>query len=87
MLLPFCSGLLSPHLISKNLKIKIYKTIILTVLYECKTFSLTLRKEHRSRVFEKRVLGRIYGPKREKWWEVGEDCLMRNLITCTLRKI
>jgi hypothetical protein len=45
-------NLLSSHLISKNLKIKIYKTVILpVVLCECETWSLTLREEYRLRVF------------------------------------
>jgi hypothetical protein len=45
-------------------KIKIYKTIILpVVLYGCETWSLTLREEHRLRVFENRVLRRIFGPR------------------------
>jgi hypothetical protein len=67
-------NLLSSHLISKNLKIKIYKTVILpVVLYGCETWSLTLRKERRLRVFEKRVLRRIFGPKRE------EDRFLRKL--------
>jgi hypothetical protein len=44
-----------------------YKTIILpVVLYGCETWSLTLREEHRFRVFENRVLRRIFGPKRDK---------------------
>jgi hypothetical protein len=48
-------------------KIKIYKTIILpVVLYGCETWSLTLREEHRMRVFENRVLRRIFGPKRDE---------------------
>jgi hypothetical protein len=48
-------------------KIKIYKTIILPVaLYGCETLSLTLREEHRLRVFENRVLRRIFGPKRDE---------------------
>jgi hypothetical protein len=47
-----------------NVKVKIYKTIILPiVLYGCETWSLTLREEHRLRVFENRVLRRIFGPK------------------------
>jgi hypothetical protein len=51
--------------LSKNLKIRIYKKIILpVVLYGCETWSLTLREEHRLRVFENRVLRRIFGPKR-----------------------
>jgi hypothetical protein len=46
---------------------KIYKTVILSVvLYGCETWSLTLREEHRLRVFEERVLRRIFGPKREE---------------------
>jgi hypothetical protein len=59
--------LLSSSLLSKNTKIKIYRTIILpVVLYGCKTRSFTLRVEHRLRVFENRVLRRIFGPKREE---------------------
>jgi len=51
----------------KNLKIKIYKTVILPgVLYGCKTWSLTFREEHRLRVFENRVLRRIIGAKGEE---------------------
>jgi hypothetical protein len=47
-------------------KKKIYKTIILPViLYGCETCSLTLREEHRLRVFENKVLRRIFGRKRE----------------------
>jgi hypothetical protein len=50
-----------------NVKIRIYKTIIFPViLYECQTWSLTLREEHRLRVFENRVLRRIFGPKRDE---------------------
>jgi hypothetical protein len=53
--------------LSRNLKVKIYKTIILLViLYGCETWSLTLREEHRLRVFENRVLRRIFGPKRDE---------------------
>ena len=51
---------------TQNLKIKIYRTIILpVVLYGCETWSLTLREEHRLRVFENRVLRRIFGPRRD----------------------
>jgi hypothetical protein len=57
--------LLSSSLLSKNIKIKVYRTIILPViLYGCETWSLTLREEHTLRVFENRVLRRIFGPKR-----------------------
>ena len=55
-------------MISENLKIKIYKTIILSVvLYGSETWSLTLREECRIRVFENRILRRIFGPKSGEW--------------------
>jgi hypothetical protein len=58
---------LSSRLISKNIKIKIYETVISpVVLYGCETWSLTLGEEHRLRVFENRVLRRIFGPKRDE---------------------
>jgi hypothetical protein len=54
-------NLLSSRLLSENLKIRIYKTIILpVVLYGCETWSLTVREEHRLRIFE------IFGPKRNE---------------------
>jgi hypothetical protein len=59
-------SLLSSYLLSRNVKVKIYKTIILPVaLYGHETWSLTLREKHRLRVFENRVLRRIFGPKRD----------------------
>jgi hypothetical protein len=70
-------NLLSSRLISKNLKIKLYKTVILpVVLYGCETRSLTLREEHRLRVFENRVLRKIFGPKMEEegsWRKLHND--------------
>jgi hypothetical protein len=58
-------NLLSSHLLSKNVKVRIYKTIILPlVLYGCGTWSLTVREEHKLRVFENWVLRRIFGLKR-----------------------
>jgi hypothetical protein len=54
-------------LLSKSVKIKIYRTVIFpVVLYECETWSLTLRKECRLRVFENKVLRRIFGPTRDE---------------------
>ena len=54
-------NLLSSSLLSKSLKIKIHRNIILpVVLYGCETWSLTLREEHRLRVFENKVLRRIF---------------------------
>ena len=60
-------NLLSSRLLSKTLKIKIYRTIILpVVLYGCETWSLTLREERKLRVFENMVLRRIFGPRRDE---------------------
>jgi len=54
-------------LLPKNIKIKIYRTIILPVVsYGCETWSLTLREERRLRVFENRGLRRIFGPKKDE---------------------
>jgi len=66
-----CRIICLPVCYTKNLKIKIYRALILPiVLYECETWSLTLREERRLRVFEKRVLRRIFGPRRD---EVREE--------------
>ena len=70
MLLFSSNTFLTSRLLSKNLKIKIYKTIILPVaLYGCEAWSLTLREECRLRVFEKRILRRIFGPKMDEYEE------------------
>jgi len=70
-------NLLSSRLLSKNLKIKIYRTIILpVVLYGGETWSLTLREECRLRVFENRVLRRVFGSKRDE--VTGEWRKLRN---------
>jgi hypothetical protein len=54
-------------LLSKSVKIQIYRTIILpVVLYGCETWSLTSREESRLRVLENKVLRRIFGPKRDE---------------------
>jgi hypothetical protein len=58
---------LSSSLLSKNIKIKIYRTIILSViLYGCEIWSLTLSEKRRLRVFENRVLRRTFRPKRDE---------------------
>ena len=60
-------NLLPSSLLSKTLKIKIYRTIILpVVLCGCETWSLILREERRMQVFENRVLRRVFGPKRDE---------------------
>ena len=76
---------LSSSLLPKNLKITIYRTITLpVVLYGCETWSLALREERRLRVFENRVLRRIFGPKRDETtgkWE--ENYITRRLLIST----
>ena len=69
-------NILSSRLLSKHLKIKIYTTIILPVMYGCETWSLTLREEHRLRVLENRVLRRIFGPTRDE--VTGESRKLHN---------
>jgi hypothetical protein len=65
-------------LLSKKLKIKIYRTIIVpVVLYGCEAWSLTLREEHRLKVFENRVLRRVFGPKGDEVTGNGENYIMR----------
>ena len=60
-------NLLSSRLLSKNLQIKLYRTIILPVVsYGCETWSLTVREERKLRVFENVVLRRIFGPRRDE---------------------
>jgi hypothetical protein len=64
--------------------VKIYKTIILpVVLYGCETWSLTLREEHRLRMFENRLLRRIFGPKRDDVMGEWKSCTMGSFIICT----
>jgi len=78
-------NLLSSSMLSTNIKIKIYRTIILpVVVYRCETWSLTLKEERRLRVSANRVLRRIFGPKRGEvtgeWrklvFEVFDACRM-----------
>jgi hypothetical protein len=67
MLATIWFSLLYSHLLSRNVQVKICKTIIQpVVLYGCETWSLTLNEQHRLRVFENRVLGRIFGPKTDE---------------------
>jgi hypothetical protein len=74
-------NLLSSRLLSKNLKIRIHKTIILpVVLYGCETTSLALREEHRLRVLENRVLRRIFRPRSDE--VMGEWRKLHNEELC-----
>ena len=70
---------MSSRLPSKHLKIKIYRTVILpVVLYGRETWSLTLREERKLRVFENRVLKKIFGPRRDEVTGNGGDCITRS---------
>ena len=67
------------NFISKNLKTKIYRTIILpVVLYGREAWSLTAREERKLRVFENMVLRRIFGPMRDEVTRNGGDCITRS---------
>ena len=78
-------NLLSSSLQLKNIEIKIHRTVILPViLYRCATSLLTLREEFRLRVFDNRVLGRTFGPKRNKVtmeWRKLQNEKLNNLYT------
>jgi len=72
-------NLFSSRLLTKNLKIKINRTIILrVVVYGCEMWSLKLREERKQRVFENMVLRRIFGPRMDEEKGVGEDCITRS---------
>jgi hypothetical protein len=80
-------NLLSSRLLSRNIKIRICKNIILLlVLYGCETCSLALREEHRLRLFENRVLRRIFGSKRDEvtgGWRKLHNEELHNLYSST----
>jgi hypothetical protein len=72
-----------------NVKVRIYKTIILpVVLYRCETWSLILREEHKLRVLENSVLRRISEQKRDEisGGGGGENCITRRFVICTIRQ-
>jgi len=67
-----------------NINVKVVKTVILhVVLCGCETWLATLREERRMRVFENRVLGRIFGSKRDEVKRSGENYITRSLMICT----
>ncbi|KAJ4425937.1 hypothetical protein ANN_27563 [Periplaneta americana] len=69
--------LLSSSLLSKNLKVKIYKTVILmVVLYGCETWTLSLREEHRLSLFENKMLRKIFGTKRDEVTGEWMHCIL-----------
>ena len=79
---------MSSSFLCKKLKIMIYRTIIVpVVLYGCETWSLTLREERRLRMFENRVLRRVFGPKRNEIAGNGENYIMKSIVICTPYRI
>jgi hypothetical protein len=79
---------LPSHPLYKNIKLRICKSIILpVVMYGRETWSLTLREEHRLRVFENRVLRRMLGPKRDEVTGGWRNCTVRSFITSTLLQV
>jgi hypothetical protein len=85
---PLVQSPLYPRLLSKNIKIKIYRIIIfLFVLYGCEAWSLTLREEHRLRVFENRVVRKIFGPKRDEVTGEWRRLYNEELHVCNLHEI
>ena len=75
---------LSSSLLSRTLKIKIYRTIILSVvLYGCETWTVLLRVLRRLKVIENRVLWRIFGSKKFEVTGNGDNYIMRSFMICT----
>jgi hypothetical protein len=57
------------------------------VIYGCEAWSLTVREEHKLRVFENMVVRMIFGPKRDGVTGEGESCIMRSFIICTILQV
>jgi hypothetical protein len=82
-------NLLSSRLLSKNIKLKIYKNIILpVVLYGCETWSLIIREGHRLGLFENIALRRIFGSKKDevtgRWRKLHNEELHRMMHASTI---
>jgi hypothetical protein len=74
--------------VSWNIKIRIYKNKILPViLYSCEKWSLILREEYRLKVFEKRVLRRIFGPKSNEMMGGLIKLHKSSCMICNLRPV
>jgi hypothetical protein len=72
----------------KNIKIEIYRTVILlVVLHGYETWSVILREEHRLTLFKNWVVKKIPGAKREEGHETGENYILGSLIVCIARRI
>jgi hypothetical protein len=81
-------NVLSSSLLSQNLKIKVYRTIIFpAVLYGCETWSLTLSEERRWRMIENRVWKRIFEPRWDEVTGSGENFIIRSSMICILHPL
>jgi hypothetical protein len=81
-------NLLSSYFLSTKVKIRMHKAINLpVVLYGCETWPLTLREEHRPRVFENKALRRIFELRRDEVREGGGNFIMGSFTICTLRQV
>ena len=79
--------ILSSRLLSKKLKVNTYKIILPVVLYGCETWSLTLREEHRLRVFENKVLRKIFGLRKTKLQKNGESYTVLSYMPNIIRSL
>jgi len=84
---PFNPDLLSSHLLLKNIKIEIYMTIILPVLYAYETWSLALRKNLGQRVLKNRVSKDVFWPKHDEVTEDWKNYTLRTFMICTSHQI
>jgi hypothetical protein len=87
----FMQSVLSSSLLLSNIKVKIYRDIILSVLYGCEIWSLTMREERRLRAFENRVLRRMFGPKKDEvtleWRNLHNEGLIDRYFSPNIRVI
>jgi hypothetical protein len=80
--------IVSPCRLSKNVKIKLHKTVILpVVLQRCEAWSQTLKEKYRLGIFENRVLRETFEHKTEAGTEDWENYIMRSFIICNRRHI
>jgi len=86
--LSFGTESFASSLLSKNIDTETYRTVIPSVvLYGCETWSLVLRQELKLRMFENRVLRKVFGPKKKEVTGSIEDYITRSFVSCNRNKI